>query len=131
MTLRTKAVFDPEELGLPACPRNIKLTIEYDGSRPQWVVRAGHKHFVARVQQSSQREVDQLAYAVADENFLRGDVLDAAVLLLHDDGFPRREDTLLMTIRFGLPEVFDHRQTHGFRRTESEQSRILKLLTIN
>ncbi len=25
-------VIDPKELGLPACPRNIKITIEYDGS---------------------------------------------------------------------------------------------------
>jgi hypothetical protein len=44
------------------------------------------------------------------------------ILLLHDDRFTSREDTLLVTVRLGLGEVLDHCQPHGLWRAKAEQA---------
>src|ERR1700720_1853501 len=75
---------------------------------------------VGLIEQRPQNEVNQLADAVADEDFFSGYPGNAAPLLLHDDGFASGKDTFLVTIPFGIGQVLDHRQTHGFRGPEAE-----------
>ena len=94
--------------------------IQRDRRRPQRIVRARDQHLVAGVEQRAQAEIDQLAHAVADEHFFGADAGDAARLLLHDHGFARREDALLMAVAFGHRHVLDHGEAHGLRRAEAE-----------
>ena len=96
--------------------------VQHDRRGPQRVVGTGHEDLVARVQQRPQRQVDQLADAVADEHLVGADIVDAAVLLLHHHRLARRENALLVTVRFRLAEVLDHRQPHGLRGSETEQT---------
>src|SRR4029077_124444 len=83
-------------------------------------VRARHQHFVALIEQRAQHQVDELAHAVADEDFLGRDAGDAPGLLLHDDRFARREDALLVAVPFCLRQVLDHGESHGLRRTQAK-----------
>src|SRR5439155_17260288 len=78
------------------------------------------QHFVALVEERPQHQVDELAHAVADEDFLGGDAGDAPGLLLHDDRFARGKDALLVAIPFGLRQVLDHGESHGLRGTKAE-----------
>ena len=57
-------------------------TIEIHGSRPQRVVRAGHQHFIAIVQECAQHQIDQLTDPIAYENFFGTDAGNTACLLL-------------------------------------------------
>src|SRR6202042_2440698 len=68
----------------------------------------------------SQRQVDELAHTVADEYFLGRHPFDAALLLLHDDGFAGGEYALLMHVAFAHAQILDHRETHGLGRTKSK-----------
>jgi len=52
--------------------------VEDGRRRPQRVIRRRHQHFVARVEQGAQADVDQLTDAVADEHALRRRVGRAA-----------------------------------------------------
>ena len=45
---------------------------------------------------------------------------ETVILLLHYDRFASREYALLVAVRFGLAQVFDHRKAHGFGCPESE-----------
>src|SRR5207248_7708759 len=66
------------------------------------------------------REVDELAHAVADEDFLGRDSGDAARLLLHDHRLARGEDALLMAVALGVGEPLDHGEPHGLGRAQPE-----------
>ena len=98
--------------------------VQNRGRRPQRIVRARDQHLVAGVQEPAQREVDELADAVAHEDVLGVDALDAARLLLHHDGFARREDALLVAVGLGRRQVLDHREAHRLGRAQAEQARI-------
>ena len=52
------------------------------------------------------------------------DAAHAAFLLLHDHGFARREDALLVAVALGGAQVLDHREAHRLRRAEAEGARI-------
>ena len=98
--------------------------IEIHRRRPQRIVRARHQHLIAVVEQRAQHQVDQLADAVADEYLLGAHPGHAARLLLHDHGFARREDALLVAVALAFGQVLDHRQPHGLGRAKTEQPRI-------
>src|SRR6202035_347182 len=87
---------------------------------PQWVVRTRHQDLIAAIQQCTEREVDQLADAIADEDLFGSDSPYAAFLLLHDHRFARGEDSLLVHIAFAVAQVLDHGQSHRFRRAKTE-----------
>ncbi len=101
-----------------------RTAIERNRRTPERIIRAGHEDFVAGIEQRTQRQVDQFAYAVTDEHLLRADAVNAATLLLHDDRFARREYALLMAVRFCLAEVLDHREPHRLGRAKTEQAGI-------
>ncbi len=90
------------------------------GCGPQGIVGAGHQDLVPLVEQSAQREQDQLAHPVAHEDIVRVGVHDPAALLLHHHRLAGRENSLLVAIGFGVAQVLDHRQAHGFGRTKPE-----------
>ncbi len=94
--------------------------VEIHRRGPQRIVGARHQHLIAGIQQRAQGQIDQLAHAVADEHFLGRDAAHAALLLLHDDGFARRENALLMHVALAVAQVLDHGQAHGFRGAEAE-----------
>src|SRR5690606_29700398 len=60
--------------------------------------------------------------AVADEDVLGGRIEHAPLLLLHHDGFPGRENALLIAVAFGRGEVLDHREAHRLRCAEAESA---------
>src|SRR5262249_32280671 len=88
------------------------------------IVRTGHQHLVAFVEQRSQYEVDQLADTVADENLFGRYSRYTARLLLHHNGFTGGENTLLVAVPFGVRQVLDHGEPHRLRRAEPEGARI-------
>jgi electron transfer flavoprotein beta subunit len=91
---------------------------------PQWIIRRGHQHFIAAVQQRAQHEVDQFADPVAHEHRVRAHGLDAALLLLQHDRFARGEDALRVAVALRLRHVLDHRQAQDLRGAEAERARI-------
>ena len=91
---------------------------------PERVVGARDQHFLVRREQCPQREVDQFAHAVADEDVVGRDAADAPLLLLHHHGLACREDALLVAVAFGRTQVLDHRQPHGLGRAEAEGARV-------
>ena len=95
--------------------------IEVHGGRPQRVIRTRYEHLVAVVEQRTQREVDEFADAVADEDLLGADAGDTARLLLHHHCLAGGEDAFLVAISFALREVLDHGEPHRLRRAEPEQ----------
>ena len=104
----------------PARVMHRPAPVQVHGSGPERVVRARHEHFFVGGEQRPQRQVDQLADAVADEHLVGRHAADAALLLLHHDGFARRENALLVAIAFGGAQVLDHRQPHRLGRAEAE-----------
>ena len=61
---------------------------------PQRMVRRRHQHLVAIIQQRGQRQVDELADAIAGEDIIDGDVRNILELCILHDGFACREQTL-------------------------------------
>ena len=98
--------------------------VQNRGRRPQRVIRARDQHLVAGVQEPPQREIDELADAVAHEDVVGVDALDAARLLLHHDGFARGENALLIAVGLGGRQVLDHREAHRLGCAQAEQTRI-------
>ena len=95
--------------------------VQHRRRRPQRIVGARNQHLVAGVQEPAQREVDELADAVAHEDVIGVDAVDAARLLLHHDGFARREDAFLVAVGLGRRQVLDHREPHRLGRAQAEQ----------
>jgi hypothetical protein len=112
--VRDEVVFGPARVvhGLAA--------IQRDGRRPQWIVGARNEHLVTGIEQRAQAKVDELAHAIANEYFFGADRGDASRLLLHDDGFARRENALLVAVALRNRHILDHGKAHGFGRTETE-----------
>ena len=54
---------------------------------PQRIVRRRHQHLVAIIQQRGQRQVDELADAIAGEDIIDGDVRNILELCILHDGF--------------------------------------------
>jgi electron transfer flavoprotein beta subunit len=98
--------------------------VQRDGRGPQRIVRRGHQHLVAAVEQRAQHEIDQFADAVAHEHRVRTHGLDPALLLLQHDGLTRGEDALGVAVAFRLRHVLDHRQAQDLRRAEAERAGI-------
>ena len=82
-----------------------RATREADRRRPQRVIRRGHQHLVARVQQRVERQHDQLAHAVADIDVIDRDAADALELRVVHDGLARREKALGIRIAGGIGQV--------------------------
>ena len=61
---------------------------------PQRIVRRRHQHFVAVVQQCGQRQIDELADAIASKDIVDGDVRNILELCILHDGLACREQTL-------------------------------------
>ena len=95
--------------------------VQHRRRRPERIVGARNQHLVAGIQEAAQREVDELADAVAHEHVVGVDAVDAARLLLHHDGFARREDAFLIAVGLGRRQVLDHREPHRLRRAQAEQ----------
>ena len=98
--------------------------VEHRRGGPERVIRARDQHLVANVEQAAQREVDELAHAVAHEHVVGAHVRDAAALLLHHDRFAGREDALLVAVGLARGEVLDHREPHRLGRAQPEEPRI-------
>ena len=94
------------------------------GRGPERIIGAGNKDFIARLQQCRETEKNELRDPVSHENVVRRHIANPAGLLLHDHRFACRKNSLLITVRVRLPEVFDHRQAHGLRCPEPERSRV-------
>ena len=60
---------------------------------PQRVVRSGHEDLVLRVAQGLQTERDELADPVAEEDLVGAEIVDAAGLVVLDDGAAGGEDS--------------------------------------
>ena len=91
---------------------------------PQRIVRRRHQHFVAVVQQCGQRQIDELADAIASKDIIDGDVWNILELCILHDGFACREQTLGRRISFGLRELLCHIIHNFIRSPESEWRRI-------
>ena len=98
--------------------------VEDGGRAPQRVVGRGHQHFLARVEQGAQRDVDQFADAVADEYPFRRGVRRAACLVEGGDGLARFRQALLVGIGIGARDAVGDRLLQVFRRAEAEGARV-------
>ena len=98
--------------------------IEDGRGRPQRVVGRRHQHFVARIQQRAQRQVDQFRHAVADEYAVRVRIRRAALGVRRGDRIARRGQALLVRVRIGAAHVVGDRALQVFRRTETERARV-------
>src|SRR6185437_6996829 len=83
------------------------------------VVGTGQQYLVAGLQQGPQRQVDQFADTVADEDPFGFHMARAARALLRGDGLARRFQTLLMTVRLALVQVAGDRFAQVRRRFEA------------
>ena len=59
---------------------------------PQRIVRAGHEDFVVRVAQGLQAQGDEFADSVAEVDLVGAEIVDAAGLVVLDDGTAGRQD---------------------------------------
>ncbi|MNI30365.1 hypothetical protein D3C73_842110 [compost metagenome] len=98
--------------------------VEDGRGRPQRVVRRGHQHFVARVEQRTQRQVDQLADAVADEHTVGVGIRCATAGVGGGDGFAGDRQALLVGVRIGAAHVIGDGALQMFRCTEAESAGI-------
>ena len=94
--------------------------VEIHRSSPQRIIGARYQNLVAAVEQGAQREVDELAHAIADEHLLGGHAAHAPFLLLHHHGLARREYALLVDVALAVPQVLDHREAHGLGCAKAE-----------
>jgi hypothetical protein len=87
---------------------------------PQRVVGRGHEHLVAVVDEGLQHQGDELADAVADEDVLDVDVLQAVALVVLRDRRPGRIDAAAVGVALGVRQVVDHAGDDGLGGLEAE-----------
>src|SRR5690606_18784643 len=98
--------------------------VEDGGRAPQRIVGRGQQHFVAGVEQRAQRQVDQLADAVADEHAFGGGIRRAARTMEGGNRLARGGQALLMSVGIGAGDVVGDRALQVRRRAETEGARI-------
>ena len=96
--------------------------VEDGGRRPQRIVGRGQQHLVARIEQRAQRDVDQLAHAIAHEHALGRGVGRAARLVERGDRFARLGQALLVGIGIGAGDVVGDRALQVLGRAEAERA---------
>ena len=81
---------------------------QVDAGGPQRVVGAGHQNLVAVVEQGGQRQVDQLADAVAGVDVFDADIGQVLELRVLHDRLARREQALGRGVAFRVAELPGH-----------------------
>ena len=94
---------------------------QVDAGGPQRVVGAGHQHLVAVVEQGGQRQVDQLADAVAGVDVFDADIGQVLELRVLHDLLARREQALGRGVAFRVAELPGHVVDDLVRRAEAER----------
>lgn len=102
-----------------------RLTVIQDDRRgPQRIVRRRDQHLVTRIQQATQRKVDQFADAIADEHVVDVHAFDAARLHDLNDGLARLGQALLMTVGLAIAQMAGDRLAHMLGSLETKAARI-------
>ena len=94
--------------------------VEDGGRAPQRVVGRGHQHFLARVEQGAQGDVDQLADPVAHEHALRRGIRGAARLVEGGDRLAGLGQALLVGVRVGALDAVGDRALQVLGGAEAE-----------
>src|SRR5690606_20075990 len=113
-----------EAVGHLAAVVDRAAVVEDRGRRPQRVVGRGQQDFVAGIEQAAQRQVDQLAHAVADEGPFRRGVGRAAAAMEGGDRLARGRQTLLVGIGIGVGDAVGDRALQVRGRAEAERAGI-------
>src|SRR3546814_10073491 len=105
------------------CSSDLRAAVVEDRRRrPQRVVGRWQQHFVAGVEQGAQRQVDQLAHAVADEHPLRRCIRRAAILVEGGDRIARGRQALLVGVGVGVGDAVGDRTLQVPGRAEPERA---------
>lgn len=111
-----------EAVGRIALVVHRAAVVEDGRGRPQRIVGRGHQHFVARVEQRAQRQVDQLGHAVADEHPVRMRVGRVAACVVGGHRLARGRQALLVGVGVGAAHVVGDRVLQMLGRAETERA---------
>ena len=110
----------------PACtfvadimPR--RATCQTHGSGPQRIIRCGHQHFVAGIEQRLHRQHDQLGRAIADDDVVNLHPGDIFALGVMHDRLARGEQALGVAVTRRIGQVDDDILDDLFRRFKAER----------